>query len=99
MNIAVAAQGTRPLAATYDSGSSPAQYDFDTRECTLHRSIEWKMASRLDLEIEYTIQVLTHEQLHECVYQQYQRYIRKRRRNSRRERLIHKGDFCALMGF
>jgi hypothetical protein len=52
LKIEVARKGTKPLAADYDAGSSPAQY-YDG-VCSLHRSMEWKM-------------MLTHEQLHETI--------------------------------
>jgi len=102
LEIEVAAKGTPMLKAVYESSSSPAGYERDKGGygvCVLHKSIEWKMMVKLGLEEDYMTQVLTHEQLHDCIYQIYLRYVRKRLRNPSRERLMHKGDICALLGF
>lgn len=91
MKIKVAPVGTPPLQAEYNNNSTPSEYGAGI--CTLHRSLEWKLMMKLGLEVEYTVQVLTHEQaLHATTAKLLHRIIQN-------DPILHLGDICALMGF
>jgi hypothetical protein len=97
MEIKIMPHGELP--ADYGDESSPAGYVIMDKVCGLYRSKEWDMMVKLGLEIEYTTLILTHEQIHETTYEIYWRYKHKKFHNIKRERLLHKSDICALMGF
>lgn len=90
MRIKVASVNSPPLGGEYNRNSTPSSYTSGI--CTLHRSREWQMANKLGLEIEYTIQVLTHEQLHATI-------AKVKHRTVMNDRLLHLSDICALLGF